>query len=53
MIARVLSYLAFFVLMTISIACSAVIVVFLYLPFVVLKALFLSVTGKARPRLAQ
>ncbi len=48
MLARLLSYLAFAVLMTLSIAGSAIIVVFLYIPMVVLKAVVQAATGKAK-----
>ena len=49
MIQRILSYLAFFVLMSLSIAVSIPIVFLLYLPFVALKAVVLGITGKMRP----
>lgn len=48
MVKQLLSYLAFLAVMTISIAVSTVVVVCLYLPFVVLKALFLAITGRMR-----
>ena len=50
MIQRLIAYLVFFVLMTFSIVGSLLIVVFLYLPFVALKAVVMTVVGKARIR---
>ncbi|MEM7200378.1 MAG: hypothetical protein AAF628_08950 [Planctomycetota bacterium] len=48
MLQRFLCYLIFSVIMALSIAGSALVVVFLYLPFVALKAVFQVVAGKAR-----
>jgi hypothetical protein len=47
---KVLCYLMFFILETLIILGSIVVVVCLYLPFVVLKALVMTVTGKVTPR---
>ena len=49
---RAAYYLVFWVLMTFLVAGAAVVVVFLYLPFVALKAVWMSVTGKATPKWA-
>jgi uncharacterized membrane protein len=49
---RILSYLIFTVLMTVIVAGSLLVVVLLYLPFVALKAIYTTATGKVRPRLA-
>ena len=49
MILRILSWLIFVVLMTLIIASSSVVVVFLYLPFVALKAVLVTISGKSRP----
>lgn len=48
MLARALSWLIFVVLMTCNIAASTVVVIFLYLPFVALKAVVQAVRGKAK-----
>ena len=48
MLARILSRIAFWFVMTSVIAGSAVVVLGLYLPFIVLKAVFLAVTGRIR-----
>lgn len=50
---RILSYLIFTILMVGIIAGSAVVVVCLYLPFVALKAVVLTASGKAKPRLTE
>ena len=55
MLPRILSHIIFWILMTCLIAGALVVVPFLYLPFVVLKAVVLAVTGKigdvtGRPR---
>ena len=50
MLQRFIAYLVFFVLMTFSIVGSLLIVVFLYLPFVALKAIVLAVAGRVRLR---
>lgn len=47
---RILSYLIFVVLMTAIIIGSALVVMFLYLPFVAAKALWLTLAGRARLR---
>ena len=49
---RILSYLIFVVLMTGIIVGSALVVVFLYLPFVALKAVWMTVAGRARLRVS-
>lgn len=48
---KLLCYLIFFLLETLIVLGSIVVVVCLYLPFVVLKALVQLVTGKAKPKL--
>lgn len=53
MIKRILSYLVFWILMTAIISTSAVFVVLVYLPFVALKAVAMTATGKAKPKLNQ
>jgi len=50
---RILSYLIFTALMVCIISGSAVVIVALYLPFVALKAVVLTISGKARPRLGE
>ena len=50
---RILSYLIFTILMVGIIAGSAVVVVFLYLPMVALKAVIQTATGRAKPRLPE
>ncbi|MBK8978010.1 MAG: hypothetical protein IPM29_19055 [Planctomycetes bacterium] len=46
MAARILSTIAFWILMTMLIAGGVVVVCCLYLPFVALKAAYLAVTGR-------
>lgn len=46
MTARILSTLIFWILMTVDILGSIVVVLGLYLPFVVLKAIWLKLTGR-------
>ncbi|MGE0144561.1 MAG: hypothetical protein AB7I19_13540 [Planctomycetota bacterium] len=45
-IARALSTLIFWILMCVLIPGAAVVVVFFYLPFVALKAIWLAITGR-------
>ena len=49
MFARCLATLAFIVLMTLSIVGSTLIVLFLYVPAVAIKAVVLTVLGKTKP----
>jgi hypothetical protein len=52
MLPRFVAYLVFAALMAISIACSAVLVVFLYLPMVAAKAACQALAGKVKLRAA-
>ena len=52
MIQRLLAYLVFAMLMTISMAGSTVVVVLFYLPMVALKAVWQAVAAKAKLRTA-
>jgi len=48
---KLLCYLIFFLLETLIILGSIVVVVCFYLPFVVLKGVVMTVTGKATPKI--
>ena len=48
---KLLCYLVFFLLETLIILGSIVVVVCLYLPFVALKGVVMTVTGKATPKI--
>lgn len=50
---RILSYLIFTILMTCIISGSLILIVTLYLPFVALKAVVFTLSGKAKHRLAE
>lgn len=51
MATKLLCYLIFFILETLIILGSVVVVICLYLPFVVLKGVWMTVTGKANPKI--
>ncbi|MEZ5965201.1 MAG: hypothetical protein R3F56_15315 [Planctomycetota bacterium] len=51
--ARVLSWIVFALLMAVILPASFAVVVLLYLPWVCLRALYLMVAGKAKPRFLQ
>ena len=50
---KLLCYLIFFVLETLIILGSIVVVVCLYLPFVALKGIAMTVTGRATPKIRE
>lgn len=49
-VARLLSCIVFVVLMAVILPASAIVVVGLYLPWIVLRAVYLMATGRAKPR---
>ena len=52
-VARVLSWFVFVLMMAVILPGSLVVIVLLYAPFVCLRALYLMATGKVKPRFLQ
>ena len=51
--AKLFSYLGFYLLIAFSLVVSVPLIVFVYLPLVVLKAIWQMATGQAKPKLSQ